>query len=222
MTSKNLISAIALSASICLPLTATAKPVAPSVKDKTAESQTAQAPETVDERSAAKPAAKKPAATKRKVAVKPSAHIPRHRPVILAKIEVHAAGAGVPVDTALAVVLQESSFRANVTGAAGEIGLMQLKCQTARGIGYKGHCAALYDPDTNLHYGLRYLRKALNRGSVGYYNAGIYAKKLPKAALHYARSVEAKRAKSDNRRSSESGSPSASWGTPGSSVRVLL
>ena len=222
MTSKKLISAIALSASICLPLTATAKPVASSIKVKAAASQAAPAPETIDDRSAGKPAVKKPPATKRKVAVKPSAHIPRHRPVILAKIEVHAAGAGVPVDTALAVVLQESSFRANVTGAAGEIGLMQLKCQTARGIGYKGRCAALYDPDTNLHYGLRYLRKALNRGSVGYYNAGIYAKKLPEAALDYAQSVEAKRTKSVNSRPRTTGSPSASWGTPGSSDPILL
>ncbi len=222
MTSKKLFSAIALSASICLPLTATAKPAAPVSKVKATNSQTAKTDRRVDNRSPGKPAAKKAAAPTRKVAVKPRLNIPRHRPVILAKIEVHAAGAGVPVDTALAVVLQESSFRANVTGAAGEIGLMQLKCQTARGIGYKGHCAALYDPDTNLHYGLRYLRKALNRGSVGYYNAGIYAKKLPKAALHYAKSVEAKRAKSDNQHSRESGSPSASWGTPGSSDRILL
>jgi soluble lytic murein transglycosylase-like protein len=53
----------------------------------------------------------------------------------------------------------------------------------------QGLCKALYNPDTNLRYGMRYLRKALNRGSVGYYNAGIHAKRLPRAAKKYARQV---------------------------------
>lgn len=127
-----------------------------------------------------------------------------------------------PIDTALAVVLQESSFRPNVTGAAGEIGLMQLKCQTARGIGYKGTCRDLYDPDTNLHYGLRYLRKALNRGSVAYYNAGIYAKKLPEAAKDYADKVEVKRSNSDKYRQDRFRSSPPGLGYTGGFGPVLL
>jgi len=209
MTSKNLLGATALLATLCLPLSAMAIPPAATSKIKSIASQTTAATKPV-------------AAAKQKVVVKPRSKISRQRPVILAKIEVHATGAGVPVDTALAVVLQESSFRPNVTGAAGEIGLMQLKCQTARGIGYKGACEELYDPDTNLHYGLRYLRKALNRGSVAYYNAGIYAKKLPEAALDYAESVEIKRDKADKRRRLTSRSPSTGWGTIGSSDPILL
>jgi soluble lytic murein transglycosylase-like protein len=100
----------------------------------------------------------------------------------------------VPVSTALAIVHQESGFRPHVTGGAGEIGLMQLKCQTARGMGFSGSCKALYDPDTNLRFGMKYLKAALKRGSVGYYNAGIHAKSLPKAARKYATSVASKTA----------------------------
>ena len=209
MTSKKILSAGALLATFCLPLTAMAMPPVSTGKIKSITSQTTTK-------------AKSGAAAKQKKFVKPRSKISRKRPVILAKIEVHATGAGVPIDTALAVVLQESSFRPNVTGAAGEIGLMQLKCQTARGIGYKGACEELYDPDTNLHYGLRYLKKALNRGSVAYYNAGIYAKKLPKAALHYADSVETKRTKADKYLPSARRSPTRSWGNIGSSDPIFL
>lgn len=196
MTSRKLFSAIALAASVCLPITAMAKPHEPGGDISASVSQRSAAAQLFYNQITEKPsqkAAKASAGIKRTKTKRP-------RQVILAKIHVHAEGADVPIDTALAVVLQESSFRPNVTGAAGEIGLMQLKCQTARGIGYKGTCDDLYDPDTNLHFGLRYLRKALNRGSVAYYNAGIYAKKLPEAAKDYADSVEVKRSNSDKYR----------------------
>ena len=48
----------------------------------------------------------------------------------------HARANGVPVDLARAVVKHESRFKADATGAAGEIGLMQIKLSTARGMGY--------------------------------------------------------------------------------------
>lgn len=209
MISKKILGATALVATLCLPLNAMAIPPASTGMISTIAYQSAAAVKTV-------------AVEGQKEVVRPRSKISRQRPVILAKIEVHATGAGVPIDTALAVVLQESSFRPNVTGAAGEIGLMQLKCQTARGIGYKGSCEELYDPDTNLHYGLRYLRKALNRGSVAYYNAGIYAKKLPEAALEYAESVETKRSKADKSLPVTRLSPSRDWGTMGSSDPIFL
>jgi hypothetical protein len=41
---------------------------------------------------------------------------------------------------------------------------------------------------------MKYLRAALKRGSVGYYNAGIHAKSLPNAARKYAASVASKTA----------------------------
>jgi len=111
------------------------------------------------------------------------------RKSIVLAVRRHARAAGVPVRVGLAVVRQESNFRPGVRGKAGEIGLMQLKCATARGEGYRGSCRGLYKISTNLKYGMRYLRKALKRGSVGYYNAGIGAKRLPRAARRYARQV---------------------------------
>ncbi|VAV96095.1 FIG016425: Soluble lytic murein transglycosylase and related regulatory proteins (some contain LysM/invasin domains) [hydrothermal vent metagenome] len=111
------------------------------------------------------------------------------RPAIVAAVRRHARAAGVPIRIALSVVQQESSFRPRARGRAGEIGLMQLKCSTARGMGYRGSCGGLYKVSTNLTYGMRYLRKALRRGSVAYYNAGIGAKRLPRAARRYARQV---------------------------------
>ena len=112
---------------------------------------------------------------------------------IMAAARSHASNAGVPQDIGLAVIRQESSFNPKATGAVGEIGLMQIKCETARSVGYYGACAGLYDANTNMKFGMRYLKKALDRGSVGYYNSGIYAKRLPWKARRYARQVEAKR-----------------------------
>ena len=120
----------------------------------------------------------------------------RHRAApsasIIAAVKAHARAAGVPVALALAVVRHESSFNPRARGRAGEIGLMQLKCQTARGMGYRGACGGLYNVATNLRYGMRYLKLALRRGGVAYYNAGIGAKRLPKAAKRYALQVRRK------------------------------
>ena len=185
MNLKNFTSALALAASLCLPaLSLTAVPAEAKRGETTAFHRTANfngatATSTAASRTIAKAKAKAP-------------RVARGRnPAIVAKVQAHARAAGVPVSTALAVVHQESGFRPHVTGGAGEIGLMQLKCQTARGMGFSGSCKALYNPDTNLRFGMKYLRKALNRGSVGYYNAGIHAKSLPKAARKYAASVAA-------------------------------
>ena len=77
-----------------------------------------------------------------------------------ALIAAKAAAHGVPVALATAVVRVESNYNPNVTGRAGEVGLMQIKYQTARGLGYSGSRAALYDPATNLEWGMRYLAGA--------------------------------------------------------------
>ncbi len=220
MTSRKLYSAIALAASICLPITAATHPHGADGGISGTAAQDATAAQ-LYYHITEKPSGKLAKDAKANPGINRS-KIKRPRQVILDKIHVHAEGADVPIDTALAVVLQESSFRPHVTGAAGEIGLMQLKCQTARGIGYKGTCDDLYDPDTNLHYGLRYLRKALNRGSVAYYNAGIYAKKLPEAAKEYADSVEVKRSNSDKYRRDRFRSSPPGLGYTGGYGPVLL
>jgi Transglycosylase SLT domain len=67
----------------------------------------------------------------------------------------------VPVWLALRVAMTESSLNPNVRGSAGEIGLFQLKCSTARYLGFGEPCKALYDARTNAYWGLKHLSLAL-------------------------------------------------------------
>lgn len=71
----------------------------------------------------------------------------------------HAAENGVPFALADAVVRIESRYNPSAHNA-GAIGLMQIKHQTARGVGYGGSAAGLRNPDTNLRYGMKYLAQA--------------------------------------------------------------
>lgn len=95
-----------------------------------------------------------------------------------ALITKHARANDVPVELARAVVKHESAFKADATGLAGEIGLMQLKLATARGMGYKGSAKQLYDPATNIRWGMKYLGKARRLaggsecGTLSRYNGG--------------------------------------------------
>ena len=99
-----------------------------------------------------------------------------------------AAKEGVPGDLIVAIVRHESGFNPKARGKQGEIGLVQIKCGTAKGIGYRGTCAQLYDPRTNLTYGARYLRAALERTSgdwckaASLYQAGLGAR--PRASKY--------------------------------------
>jgi len=98
---------------------------------------------------------------------------------------------GVPARLVRAVVQVESSFRANVTGGAGEVGLMQIKLATARGMGYRGSRSALYDPATNLYWGTKYLAQAYRLaggstcGTILKYNAGHGAKRMNPVSARY-------------------------------------
>lgn len=95
----------------------------------------------------------------------------------------HAKANGVPVDLANAVVRHESRFNARATGRAGEIGLMQIKLATARGIGYTGSRQQLYDPETNIAWGMKYLGEARRLsggddcGMLSRYNGGLATKR---------------------------------------------
>ena len=95
-----------------------------------------------------------------------------------AMAERHATAAGVPVALALKVVAHESGWKPGVTGKAGEVGLMQIKLSTARGIGYRGTRKQLYQPDVNLRWGMKYLAGAHRLaggdtcGTLSRYNAG--------------------------------------------------
>lgn len=89
---------------------------------------------------------------------------------------------GVPRNIAHAVIRMESGYRPHLRGAAGEYGLGQIMCQTARGEGFRGDCSQLLDPETNLNFSMSYLAKALAKGGgnlcVGLtnYNAGIHTR----------------------------------------------
>lgn len=108
----------------------------------------------------------------------------------------HAAANGVPAGLARAVVRIESNFRANARGRAGEIGLMQIKHSTARAMGYGGSAKGLYDPETNIKYGMKYLGLArkLGDGSVCgtilKYNAGHGARRMNRISAAYCSKVK--------------------------------
>jgi soluble lytic murein transglycosylase-like protein len=72
-------------------------------------------------------------------------------------IEKYARENGVPENLAYAVVQIESNFHPTALGSAGEIGLMQIKPATARDMGYEGPDYGLYDPETNIRFGMKYL-----------------------------------------------------------------
>jgi soluble lytic murein transglycosylase-like protein len=104
---------------------------------------------------------------------------------------------GVPVSLAHAVIRVESNYKPKARGSAGEIGLMQLKLQTARGLGYRGSARGLYNPSTNLRYGMAYLGQARKLGgksvcgTILKYNAGHYAKRMNPVSARYCSKVKA-------------------------------
>ncbi len=102
-----------------------------------------------------------------------------------ALIAEHARANKVPAEFVHRVVKRESNYNSRAKGGSA-LGLMQIKHATARGLGYSGDAAGLYDPDTNLKYGIAYLAGAY-RAAKGdleqayrYYNRGYYyvAKRL--------------------------------------------
>lgn len=66
-------------------------------------------------------------------------------------------------DLGARLVRVESGFRVDDTGAVGEAGYTQIRLSTARGLGYRGTLRELYEPEVNLRYGFRYLRRMLDR-----------------------------------------------------------
>ncbi|CAH1674706.1 Lytic transglycosylase domain-containing protein [Hyphomicrobiales bacterium] len=71
----------------------------------------------------------------------------------------HAAANGVPFSLADAVVRVESRYNPRAAHA-GNYGLMQIRHQTARGMGYSGSASGLLDAETNARYGMKYLAMA--------------------------------------------------------------
>ena len=79
-----------------------------------------------------------------------------------------------------AVIWTESSGFPDTEGPYGEIGFMQVFYTTAQQMGFTGEPHDLFDPDTNVHYGTKYLRWQLDRYgqdiemALSAYKAGTY------------------------------------------------
>jgi soluble lytic murein transglycosylase-like protein len=91
---------------------------------------------------------------------------------------------GVPTWFALRIAKVESGYNPHARGRAGEYGVFQLKCATARGIGFRGNCRSLLDAATNVRYGLKHLSLAVrsSRGNLklaaSKHNGGLGRKRL--------------------------------------------
>ncbi|MDQ0439783.1 soluble lytic murein transglycosylase-like protein [Kaistia dalseonensis] len=108
----------------------------------------------------------------------------------------YATANNVPLSLAHAVITVESNYQPNMRGSAGEIGLMQVKLQTARGMGYTGTAKGLYEPATNIRYGMLYLGQARKLaggdlcGTILKYNGGHGATRMSKGPLRYCGKVQ--------------------------------
>jgi soluble lytic murein transglycosylase-like protein len=91
-----------------------------------------------------------------------------------------AARHGVPAGLALAVARIESNMRCQARGRAGELGPLQIKPATARGLGYSGPASALNSCGAGLEWGMRHLAVAYQRcgsaaGAAALHNRGLAA-----------------------------------------------
>jgi len=109
----------------------------------------------------------------------------------------HAAANNVPEDLVRRVIKRESGGNPRVI-SKGNIGLMQIKLATARGLGYRGTAAGLLDADTNMTYAVKYLAGAYRVAgghhgrAVQYYAAGYYyAAKRQGIAPHQTANADA-------------------------------
>jgi soluble lytic murein transglycosylase-like protein len=80
---------------------------------------------------------------------------------VAAMIESMAPSYGVPTWFALRIAKVESGFNPAARGTHGELGVFQMKCATARGIGYRGSCDGLLDARTGVDVGLKHLALAI-------------------------------------------------------------
>jgi len=81
------------------------------------------------------------------------------RAAIEALIAQHAKANGVPESLVHRVVRRESNYNPRAH-SRGNLGLMQIRHDTARGMGYTGSAAGLLDANTNLSYAVPYLANA--------------------------------------------------------------
>lgn len=104
---------------------------------------------------------------------------PNETPELRASINRWADHYAVPRDLVQRVVIRESAHRPDARNGR-YMGLMQIDPRTARTMGYSGSDSGLLDADTNLRYGVKYLRGAWMVAdgdpdrAVGWYSRGYY------------------------------------------------
>lgn len=111
-------------------------------------------------------------------------------------VERVAAEHGVPSSLAHAVVTIESRYNPRATGR-NVYGLMQLKHPTARSMGYSGGIDGLYDAETNVRYGMKYLARAYRLsngdvcGTIMRYTGGLRATRISSSSQNYCNRAQA-------------------------------
>ncbi len=97
-----------------------------------------------------------------------------------ALVATHAKANNLPEALVHRMILRESGYRPGLV-SQGNIGLMQIKLGTARGLGYTGTAEGLRDPETNLTWAVKYLAGAYraangdHKRAMHYYASGYYA-----------------------------------------------
>ena len=115
----------------------------------------------------------------------------------------YASDYGVPATLVDAVIRVESNYKPRTRGSAGEIGLMQIKLRTARLVGYAGSPGGLFDPDTNIKFGTKYLAMAYGLaggdtcGTILRYNAGHGATRMNSRSAAFCLEVKRVQAERD-------------------------
>ncbi len=81
------------------------------------------------------------------------------RAAIDALVAQHARAHGVPEALVHRIIQRESGYNPRAS-SRGNLGLMQIRYDTARGMGYRGAASGLLDANTNLTYAVPYLANA--------------------------------------------------------------
>ena len=103
---------------------------------------------------------------------------------IVEMIKAVAPAHGVPTWFALRIAKVESNYNPLARGSQGELGLYQLKCATAKEIGFRGNCSTLLNPAVNIEYGLKHLALAISKSkgnlklAASKHNGGLSRKTL--------------------------------------------
>jgi soluble lytic murein transglycosylase-like protein len=114
------------------------------------------------------------------------------RAQIDALVAQHAKVHGIPETLVHRIIKRESGYNP-LASNRGNLGLMQIRYATARGMGYRGAVSGLLDANTNLTYAVPYLANAYRVSggnpdrAVALYAGGYYYEAKRKGLLHTLR-----------------------------------